>query len=240
MAFPEWPYFQNYILQLEQEGMVTRTFRRLDPDRQQAVLDAILDEATEKGPTALNIKEIARRADVSVGSLYQYFPDRNRLLDFAVQLCLRFTLEIFEQSRPYLVAMPLRDALQAYVAGGVEWGHTHAALVRFLGRAAYQGDPALRDVLVRPVADVMFQTTREILVQAAARGEIRPDVDIEAAARVVNTLLVAAGDSQLFPFLNIYLQTSAETMPFERVADALLALLGNGLAPRPAPPIDVV
>jgi AcrR family transcriptional regulator len=232
MAFPEWPYFQNYILQLEQEGLVTRTFRRLDPDRQQAVLDAILDEASEKGPTALNIKEIARRADVSVGSLYQYFPDRNRLLDFAVQLCLRFTLELFEQSRPYLVAMPLREALQAYLMGGLEWSRTHMALVRFLGRAAYQGDPVLAETLVRPVAETMFQTMREILVQAAARGEIRSDVDVEAVARAVNTLVVATGDSQLFPFLNIYLQTSAAEMPFERVIEALLSLLENGLMPR--------
>jgi AcrR family transcriptional regulator len=233
MAFPEWPYFQNYILQLEQEGLVTRTFRRLDPERQQAVLDAILDEATEKGPTALNIKEIARRADVSVGSLYQYFPDRDRLLDFAVQLCLRFTVELFEQSRPYLVAMPLREALQAYVAGGLEWGRTHTALVRFLGRAAYQGHPALTETLVRPVAEVMFQTTQAILAQAASRGEIRPEVDIEAAARAINTLVVAAGDSQLFPFLNIYLQTSSESVPFERVAEALLMMIEQGIAPLP-------
>jgi AcrR family transcriptional regulator len=231
MAFPEWPYFPNYILQLEQEGLVTRTFRRLDPDRQQAVLDAILDEATEKGPTALNIKAIARRADVSIGSLYQYFPDRDRLLDFAVQLCLRFTIELFEQSRPYLLAMPLRDALQAYVAGGLEWGRTHTALVRFLGRAAYQGHPALQEALVRPVAEVMFQTTRQILVQAASRGEIRPEVDLEAAARAVNTLVVAASDTQLFPFLNTYLQTTSADVPFERVVGALLAMIENGISP---------
>jgi AcrR family transcriptional regulator len=71
MSDTDWQSFQPYISQLEQEGIVTRTFRRLDPDRQEAVFNAILEEAIEKGPASLNIKEIARRAGISIGSLYQ-------------------------------------------------------------------------------------------------------------------------------------------------------------------------
>ncbi len=44
------------IVEMEQKGLVTRTFRRLDPDRQQAIITAILDEAGETGPQDLNIK----------------------------------------------------------------------------------------------------------------------------------------------------------------------------------------
>ena len=68
------------ILQAEQKGLVTRTFRRLDPGQQQKIILAILDEAAEKGPQDLNIKKVASRAEVSVGSLYQYFGNRDRLL----------------------------------------------------------------------------------------------------------------------------------------------------------------
>src|SRR5512137_1361834 len=110
MTFADWTNFQSYFLQLEKEGKVTRTFRRLDPARQQAVINAILEEATQKGPASLNIKEIARRADVSVGSLYQYFPNRDGLLDFAIELAARYMTDMFEISRPYLMAMPLREA----------------------------------------------------------------------------------------------------------------------------------
>ena len=68
------------ILELEEEGLVTRTLRRLDPERQQVVLTAILDEAIEKAPTSINVKKIAERAEVSVGSLYMYFHNRENLL----------------------------------------------------------------------------------------------------------------------------------------------------------------
>jgi AcrR family transcriptional regulator len=229
--FTGWINIQTYILKLEQEGKVTRTFRRLDAGRQQAIINAILAEATEKGPASLNIKEIARRAGVAVGSLYQYFPNRDGLLDFVVELCVRYMTDLFNLSRPYLLAMPLREAINAYLTYGVEWGHTETGLVRFFGRAAYQGDPDLAERVVRPVAVAMREIVHEMLAQAAQRGEIRPDVDVDAAARVINALLIAVGDSQLLPYLNNYFQVTEPEMPPARVLDALIALVLDGIGP---------
>lgn len=226
----DWTQIQLHILELEKDGTVTRTFRRLDPERQQAVVHAILDEASIKGPTAINIKEVARRANVSVGSLYQYFGNRDGLLEFAVALCMRHMIDMFNQFTPILAALPLSEALRYYILGGIEWNQTETGLIRFFGRAAYQGDAELSDAIVRPVADVMRNTVTEILVQAAARGEIRDDIDLEGTTRVVNMLMIAMGDAQLFPELNIYFQVSDDAMPLERVMDALIAMVLQGIA----------
>ena len=91
MDISNWTQIHTHILQLEQDGLVTRTFRRLDPERQQVILNAILEEAVARGPAAINIKEVARRAEVSIGSLYQYFENRAGLLAFAVELSKRST-----------------------------------------------------------------------------------------------------------------------------------------------------
>ena len=225
----DWTNFQPYISQLEQEGIVTRTFRRLDPDRQEAVFNAVLEEAVEKGPASLNIKEIARRAGVSIGSLYQYFPDRDGPLNFAVELCTRSTIAMFQEYKPMMAAMPLKEAMNAYLMRGLEWGQTALGLVRFFGRAAYQGDPDLAERLVRPIANIMRETMQAILTQAKARGEIRDDVDIEAAARVMNALMIVIGDSQLLPYLNTYFQVSDEAVSSERLVEALFGLLLHGI-----------
>ena len=226
----DWLYFQPYIFQLEKEGIVTSTFRRLDPDRQEAVFNAILEEAVEKGPASLNIKEIARRAGVSIGSLYQYFPNRDGLLDFAVELCTRSTIAMFQEYKPMMAAMPLREAMNAYLMGGLEWGQTALGLVRFFGRAAYQGDPDLAERVVLPIAAIMRETMQEILTQAQTRGEIRSDVDLEAMARVVNALIIAIGDSQLLPYLNNYFQVTDKKVRLERISNALLDLIEHGIA----------
>ncbi len=225
----DWMSLAPYILALEKDGKVTRTFRRLDPPRQKAVIDAILEEATERGPAALNVKEVARRAGVSVGSLYQYFPKRDGLLDFAVELCVRYMIDFLEMSRPYLLAMPLSDALATYLTVGVEWGKTETGLVRFFGRAAYQGDPDFAESVVRPIATAMRELTHAMLAQAAGRGEIRPDVDLEAAARLVNALTLCVGDSELLPYLNTYFQVADETIPPERLTAAFVGFVLKGL-----------
>jgi AcrR family transcriptional regulator len=230
MTSSDWMTLSPYILALEKEGLVTRTFGRLDEGRQRAIVDAILEEATERGPASVNIKTIARRAGVSVGSLYQYFPDREGLLDFAVELCVRYLIDFLAMSRPYLLGMPLSEALHSYLSVGVEWGRTEASMEAFLGRAAYQGDTKLADRAVRPIATAMRELTAAILAGAASRGEIRADVDLEAAARLVNVLALAVADSQLLPYLNAYFQVTDETMPADRMTAAFVDFVLKALS----------
>jgi AcrR family transcriptional regulator len=229
-SLSEWTQIYTHILRLEQAGLVTRTFRRLDPERQQAILTAILDEAAEKGPEALNIKQVAERAGVSVGSLYTYFPNREGMLAFAVEVCVRFVTDQFDQFRPYLVALPLRDALQAYLVGGMEWSRMYAGFLRLFARAAYHGDPELAETLVRPIAAVLREMVTDMLAAAAERGELRDGVDLEATARIIHALTIAAGDSQLLPFLNTYFQVTDEAVPEERMLEALISLVMNGIS----------
>lgn len=225
----DWPQWHTQILQLEQAGKVTRTFRRLDPERQQAVVLAILDEAIEKGPASLAIKQVAERAGVAVGSLYAYFGSREGLLDFAVELCVRFMNDMFNSYRAYLAALPLREGLAAYLMGGVEWGQTQMGLVRFFARAAYQGDPLLQERVVQPVGETLLAIVREMLQAAAARGELRPDVDLEATTRLIHALTLAVGDSQMLPYLNTYFQVTDETISPERLLAALGELIMRGV-----------
>lgn len=232
MDISDWLPIQPYILRLEQEGRVTRTFRRLDPDRQAAILFAILDEAADKSPASLNIKQVAERAGVSVGSLYTYFTDRDGLLDFAVELSARFLTDLLNSYRPMLAALPVREALAAYLTGGVEWSRTFAGLLRLFARAAYQGDPALSEKLARPIATTLREIVGDILRAAQARGEVRADIDLEAAIRLVHGLTIVVGDSQLLPHLNVYFQSYSPEVPPERVTEALINLILDGIGTR--------
>jgi hypothetical protein len=151
-------------------------------------------------------------------------------LDFAIELCTRSTVAMFQEYKPMMAAMPLKEALNAYLLGGLEWGQTAVGLVRFFGRAAYQGDPDLAERVVRPVATIMRETMQEILTQAQTRGEIRPEVDVAATARVLNGLMIVIGDSQLLPYLNNYFQITDKKVRLERISESLLDLIEQGIA----------
>jgi len=232
MFTSKWPQLQAHILELEEQGLVTRTFRRLDPTRQQAVIQAILDDAAEKSPTTLNIKQVAERAGVAVGSLYQYFGNRDNLLAFAIELCVHQMTDLFALSRPYLLEMPLREALTAYLTYGIEWSQTQQGFIQFFGRAAYQDDPELAEKVVEPVATAMRETVEDMLKAALQRGEISPDLDLEATSRVVNGLTIVVGDSQLLPYLNHYFQITDETVPIDRIVASMVDLIMNGIKPK--------
>ena len=77
----------------------------------------------------------------------------------------------------------------------------------------------------------MREIVEDMLKAAQQRGEINSDVDLEATSRVVNAMLIAVGDSQLLPFLNGYFQVTDESMPIERVIQAMVELIMDGIAP---------
>ena len=226
----DWTNIHTLILELEQAGKVTRTFRRLDPDRQQAIITAILDEAIEKGPVDLNIKQVAERAGIAVGSLYSYFDNRDGLLDFTVELCVRITHQMFEMARPFLIDTPFREGLRMYIMGGLEWGETQAGLWRFFARAAYHRDTELSDQVVRPIATMMRTIISDMVEAAITRGEIRDTIDRDAMIRLVHTLTIAVGDAQMLPYLNAYFQLVDDTLPPNRLMDALIELIMQGIA----------
>lgn len=232
MTLAEYIDFNRMILDLESEGKVTRTFRRLDAERQWAVINAILEEAGEHGPQAMNIKRVAALAGVAVGSLYQYFGSREKLLDFAIEMVVRIFSDGIQVYRTYLANLPepprLVEAIEAYGMGW-EWFSEEKGFTRFFTRAAYVGDPLLNERVVRPIAEIMLELVTDLLKGAQARGEVRADIDLPATARVLHGLVLALYDPQLLPYLNVYFQVSGEGFPPERTVRAALEMILRGI-----------
>jgi hypothetical protein len=116
------------------------------------------------------------------------------------------------------------------VSSGIEWSRAEAGFLQLFARAAYQGDPELAERLVLPISNKLREMIGEMLAQAAARGEIRPGVDLEAATRLVYGLSIAVGDSQLLPYLNNYFQIIDAALPPERILAAMLDLVLQGIS----------
>jgi len=193
------------VREFEQAGLVTATFRRLEHSRQQAIAVAILEEAFERGPARIRLKETAAAAGVSVGSLYQYFGSQRVVVDFAIELVAGVLSAELRSFVPELRKLPLRDGLEAWLTGGVEWSRSYAAVMRYFTRAAYDGDPAVSLRLVRPIAVAMLEAMTAMVAAAIERGEIRADLDPDVTASVLHGALSAIVDASLLPHLGGYL-----------------------------------
>jgi AcrR family transcriptional regulator len=222
------------VLELERAGKVSRTFRRLDPERQFDVIAAVLAEAAEAGPDGAGVRGIAARAGVSVGSLYQYFPDRDGMVGVAAEIAGGLLSAELREYGDVLAALPLREGLQAYVLAGVEWSRTHEDLLLFFSRAAYQGEADPGGVIVAPVVDELHGLVRAMLVAARERGETAADLDLDAAARFVHGLTLALGDCRLLPHIEHYYRLLGDASLEERaaqLAEFVLAAVTNAGGP---------
>jgi AcrR family transcriptional regulator len=70
------------------------------------IVDAVVTLVTEEHPAAISVPAVARRAGVSVATVYRYFPTKERLLDAATEVGHRRTSRLLDDGRARIAATP--------------------------------------------------------------------------------------------------------------------------------------
>jgi AcrR family transcriptional regulator len=104
--------------------------------RARATFDAIVEATAQvlvsEGYTGLSTNRVAERAGVSIGTLYQYFGNKDGLIDALIDRELE---RHFQMIAPWLMAHPeesLRGAVRRYVQQTLKRHAQHGPLVRAL------------------------------------------------------------------------------------------------------------
>jgi AcrR family transcriptional regulator len=115
----------------------------------EAILEAAAQVFERHGYAAGTTNRIAERAGVSIGSLYQYFPNKDAIV---VELARRHLAQLEAAAWPALDALveyvpPLRDGLTAIVLGTVELHKQSPGLQRVLFEETPRSDEIRRMLL---------------------------------------------------------------------------------------------
>lgn len=166
--------------------MPRSTFHNLPAPKQRRLVRAALDEFASKPYGEASLDRVAARAQVAKGSLYQYFEGKADLYRYLV-------LEELGRRR--------RAALASVGDGGTFFERLEAMFRA--GLTAFEDDPKAAALGARVHEDAGDAATRalqselreravselrELLRAAVERGEVRADVDLDVAARVVATV----------------------------------------------------
>ena len=145
-------------------------------DRRKRILDATLALASKGGYDAVQMRTVAERADVALGTLYRYFPSKIHLLVSGLAREFEQTQEKLER-RPIPGDSPYDRML--YVLGRITRSmQREPMLTEAMTRAFMFADPSAADE-VNAVARMMEQ----VLTKAMHDGE--PVGDDRAIARVI-------------------------------------------------------
>lgn len=173
----------------------------------EVILQATAQVLSRDGRERLTTNRVARVAGVSIGTLYQYFPNREAILaELARRYEERFLQQLMDRLG-HLGALPLREAVPAFVRFIVEM---------------HLEEPRLHNELAASVPDtqrrLLGDFTRAYL--EAHRDEIRPK-DLDLAAYVA----LEAGEALIHGTALREPERLGDERFLEEVADLMLRYL---------------
>ena len=197
-------------------AVATRTLGRpRDPEADRAILEATIELLSEDGFDGLSIEAVAARAGVGKTTVYRRWPSKIPLVvDVISHLKMPASVAIPDE-------MSTRDALGRFLSeivrahGNEPTDRILAGLVGAMSKDAELAD-AVRAGLVSSRRNVVFG----LIERGIARGEIRPDVDVEVVADLLGGPIV--------------MRTLITGMPVTpRLARQIVALVLDGVSAAP-------
>ncbi len=145
---------------------------RADARRNFDALVAAANQAFAEHGVNASLEDIARRAEVGIGTLYRNFPTRDALVE-AVYLDEVAGVASFADE---LGDLPPFDALAAWLRRFADYASRKRVLLEGLNRDSE---------LLQTCRSVMYQSGEPLLRRAQAAGDVRPDIAIDDAVRLV-------------------------------------------------------
>ncbi len=202
------------------EHTTTRRERRIAA-RRKRILEAASAIFIEKGYERATTREIADAADVSEGTLYNYFASKRDLL---LGLCQVFSEETV-QTILNIEAESTEDLFTQVLANRFQHVRSHQLLTLILQQAHL--DPEVHHYFVGQALARIIGGAEQQIQTMTADGITRPVNPAIAARTLIGTVM---GFAILF-----YLKDEAiEVIPSEALASAVTDIFLNGLRARPA------
>jgi len=156
------------------EAGLTRPLRADARRNFDSLVDAARDVFTEQG-TSASLEEIARRAEVGIGTLYRHFPARDALVEAVyVEEVQRMVSDAAE-----IAGHEPWEALELWMHRLVAYISAKRVLIEALNRES----PVLSTCRT-----ILYESGRPILQRAQQAGVARADVSIEDAMRLIHGL----------------------------------------------------
>ncbi len=164
------------------------TFEKTTEDRRQKVLEVAIDEFAANGYSATSINDIARKAHISIGSMYSYFASKEDLfltiVNNAYFLMEKILKDVAENSSDVF------DRVEKMLVASREFALKYPKLNQIYLDITTQ---ALSQMSVRLSSKLEMITPSllgSIIRQAKIDGEVKSDVDEDVAAFLIDNIFM--------------------------------------------------
>ena len=164
------------------------TFMNIPKQKREKILSVAVNEFAYNGFNNANINTIAKKAEVSVGSLYKYFDTKTDLFLTSVNYALQ-NLEIIMET----IVESQEDVmikLEKLVRVAIEFSRTNTVLIKLYNEVTSESNAEVVKKIAEHVESITSQAYKKAIIDGQVAGEIRGDIDPGMAAFFVDNLLM--------------------------------------------------
>jgi AcrR family transcriptional regulator len=172
------------------DSFVNESFKRLDSEKQERIIRAAVAEFAERGYELANTNHIAKRAKISVGSIFHYFNTKENLFLYIVQ----YSSEMIEEHAGKVVddeTMSVAEKIKCLLRLVVKTSREEATLVRLYHEMSSLGNQELMFKVPRRMERFTAERYVKMLEEGQKKGEVRPDLDPGLAAFSMDNIFLS-------------------------------------------------
>jgi len=211
------------------------TFKRIDENRRSTIIQTALKEFADKGFNGTSINLLAKKAGISIGSLYSYFPSKEDLFLSLVESGKQLMLEVYrnlDRNKGFFALF--EDIL--YNARSYALSNPEINLIYL--DASTQGLHHLAKRLSGSLETATVTLYREFFLKALENKEIRPDLNLGASAFFLDNLVIMYQFSFCSDYhrnrLKLFLEINqAQGLSPDALEQALVNLVVHSFSPIP-------
>ncbi|MBU0516653.1 MAG: TetR/AcrR family transcriptional regulator [Proteobacteria bacterium] len=211
-----------------------KTFNNLAASKQTRIIKAALGEFSQAGYSGTKMGAIAERVGIAKGSMFQYFGSKKRLFLFLFERTVDRVKDQLRGVRDQTSGDDVFTRIEKTLLGGVSFVGQHPRIYSLYLKVMFDSGAPLRQEMIGQLRADSLGFLRELLETGRDRGELRPDLDLDLAAFVLDSVfdrfLQALALAHLDAGGGMY---RADEATIQRRVKGLVDILRRGLGPSP-------
>lgn len=209
------------------------TFEKISPEKRERIIKIATQEFAKNGFKGANINVIAKKAGISIGSMYNYFESKEDLL-------LTVVNEAYKLLEKVLGSVSLEnknfyEKIEELVIAAQKFAREYPEIHQVYLDITSEGLSHLTPRLSRTIEYITIEFYRHELEEAKMQGLVRQDIDINVASLCIDNILVLTQFSYTSEYfkerLKLFIGQDALTSD-ERIVKGVMDFIKNALMPR--------
>ncbi|MEI2610438.1 MAG: TetR/AcrR family transcriptional regulator [Candidatus Promineifilaceae bacterium] len=171
--------------------MPKETFFNLPEEKRQRILDLAIEEFAHHDYQNASISRIVAEASIAKGSFYQYFEDKADLYRYLLNLIFQEKQRVLATIQPPDPQMGTFAFLRWLFSVSINFEFINPKLAQMGYRA--MNNQTLPEEIMTQGKEAGRMYFKQLVQAGMARGDLRSDLDVDAAAFLINTLITEFG-----------------------------------------------